>query len=45
MLEAQTAEACRKDQATEKGKHICKYLSNHFPNFIVHYVHNTKYSV
>ena len=35
----------KQEEAKEKGKHICKCLSDYFPNFVLHYVYNTTYEI
>ena len=35
----------KQEEAKEKGKHICKCLSDCFPNFVLHYVYNTTYEI
>ena len=35
----------KQEEVKEKGKCICKCLSDHFPNFVLHYLYNATYEI
>ena len=35
----------KQEEVKEKGKHICNCLSDHFPNFALHYLYNITYEI